>query len=74
MLGGHRVLDTTLLLGRRPPEVRVDGPTDSGTPRVLHLEQPGAIGRALGASAHATGVAAMMESWAPAVGAGEDGA
>jgi len=74
VLGGHRVLDTALLLGRRPPESPVDGPTDSGAPRVLHLEQPGAIGRALGASAHATGVAAMMESWAPAVGAGEDGA
>lgn len=73
VLGGHRVLDTALLLGRRPPEVPVDH-TDPVGPRVLHLEQPGAIGRALGASAHATGVAAMMEAWAPAVGAGEDGA
>ena len=63
VLGGHRVLDSALLLGARPPEEASDA-------AVLHLEEPGAIARSVGTSAHATGIGAMMERWAPAVGAG----
>lgn len=59
VLGPHRVLDTAVLLGRRPPE--------STGPRVLHLEAPGALGRTLGASTHGTGVEELMEAWADGV-------
>lgn len=61
VLGGHRVLDTAVLLGRRPPTATGGEPAG---PRMLHLEAPGALGRSLGASTHLTGVEELMEAWA----------
>jgi urease accessory protein len=55
--GGHRVLDTALLLGRRP---------DPPPPDALDLAQPGAVYRRLADAAHTASVEAVFESWRPA--------
>lgn len=56
MLGAHRVLDSVLLLGRRPEE--------HPGPVVLHLEHPGAIGRSVADSTHRTGLDPLFAHWA----------
>jgi len=53
VLGSHRVVDSVIALGFRPP-------TDAGD---LVLEQPGAIGRYLGQHAHASPLDAVWPLW-----------
>ena len=61
VLGTLRVLDSAILLGRRPPE----GPQRA--PLLLHLAQPGAIARTAADATHATGLDAVFDSWAGAL-------
>ncbi|WP_114854475.1 urease accessory protein UreD [Brachybacterium sp. YJGR34] len=56
VLGAHRVLDSAVLLGRRPSEV--PGHV------LLHLDQPGAIARSLADRAHASGLDPLAARWA----------
>lgn len=53
VLGGHRVLDSVVAVGYRPP------PGEG----VLALETPGAIARYLGDDAHASGLDDVVASW-----------
>lgn len=62
VLGEHRVLDSAILLGRRPPgATRPEGVT------VLELDGPGAMARRVADATHGTGIDAVMEAWAPRV-------
>lgn len=67
VLGAHRVLDTILCAGDRPPPVRVDGVT------VMALEAPGATARYLGDHAHSSPLAAVWRDWSAAPAAEERG-
>jgi urease accessory protein len=53
VLGGHRVLDSVVAVGYRPP------PGDG----ILSLEAPGAIARYLGEEAHGSGLDDVVASW-----------
>ena len=57
VLGEHRVLDSVIAVGYRPP-------TGSGE---LVLEQPGAVARFLGQHAHASGLDAVWSEWRAAL-------
>lgn len=57
VLGAHRVVDSLLAIGYRPP-------TTSGD---LVLEQPGAVARFLGQQAHASGLDAVWSAWRTAL-------
>jgi urease accessory protein len=57
VLGTHRVVDSVIAIGYRPPA----GPGD------LVLEQPGAVARFLGPHAHASGLDAVWSSWRTAL-------
>jgi urease accessory protein len=58
VLGAHRVLDSVVAAGFRPPPVE----------GVLELEEPGAIARHLGAEAHGSGLDAVWVAWRAARG------
>ncbi len=60
VIGAHRVLDTVLLLGRRPGG-------ESG-PGVMSLAEPGALARFIGAATHLSPLGATWESWHNTVG------
>lgn len=60
VLGEHRVLDSAILLGRRPASPTT-GPV--GT-TVLELDGPGALARWVGDGTHGTGIGSVMEDWA----------
>lgn len=57
ILGAHRVVDSVIAIGYRPPT----GPGD------LVLEQPGAVARFLGQHAHASGLDAVWSAWRTAL-------
>lgn len=59
IVGTHRVIDTIVALGYRPPVSQLD----------LQLEQPGAIARFLGAQAHLSELDRVWERWRGALGA-----
>ncbi|MFC7375442.1 urease accessory protein UreD [Brachybacterium sp. GCM10030268] len=63
VLGEHRVLDSAILLGRRP-ESGAQGNAAVAAPTILELDAPGAIARAVADRAHSTGVEAQFEAWA----------
>jgi urease accessory protein len=60
LLGAHRVLDSVLMLGRRPAA----GSAVPAGADVLHLEAPGALARAVADATHITGMDALFEDWA----------
>ncbi|GAA1487841.1 urease accessory protein UreD [Brachybacterium sacelli] len=61
VVGAHRVLDSVILLGRRPTDpVETDG---HPAPVVLHLEAPGAIARTVADTTHRTGLDAVFTQW-----------
>jgi urease accessory protein len=57
VLGAHRVVDSVLAIGYRPPT----------RPGDLVLEQPGAVARFLGQDAHASGLDAVWSAWRTAL-------
>jgi urease accessory protein len=57
VLGAHRVVDSVVAIGYRPPT----GPGD------LVLEQPGAVARFLGQHAHTSGLDAVWSAWRAAL-------
>jgi len=57
VLGAHRVVDSVIAIGYRPPT----GPGD------LVLEQPGAVARFLGQDAHASGLDPVWSAWRTAL-------
>jgi urease accessory protein len=57
VLGVHRVVDSVMAIGYRPPT----GPGD------LVLEQPGAVARFLGQDAHVSGLDAVWSAWRTAL-------
>lgn len=65
ILGPHRILDSTILLGRRPPEVL--DPDQRPGPVVLHLAAPGAIARVVADATHRTGLDALFTQWSHAM-------
>jgi urease accessory protein len=58
VLGAHRVLDSVVAAGFRPP------PAEG----VLELEEPGAIARHLGVEAHGSGLDVVWDAWHVALG------
>lgn len=68
VLGTHRVVDSVVLVGRRP-----GGPVDGGAPvpaapgnrsvTVLHLEEPGAVARRTGVEAHRVVLTEVAAAW-----------
>lgn len=60
VIGARRVLDTVLLLGRRPA-------SESG-PGVMSLAEPGSLARFIGAATHLSPARRTWESWRNTVG------
>lgn len=57
LLGGHRVIDTVALYGRRPD------PGRAADVRMFPLSGAGAVARHLGDAAHLSGAAAVFDRW-----------
>lgn len=57
VLGTHRVVDTVVRVGDRPPASAVPGVA------LLELDAPGAIARYLGAAAHESPLATVWDQW-----------
>jgi urease accessory protein len=63
VLGPHRVVDAVVLAGRRPGAT----PATAGpAATVLHLEEPGAVARRLGAELHRVALADVAAAWSRA--------
>jgi urease accessory protein len=69
VLGEHRVVDSVVLLGRRPDD---DALPTVGRATVLRLEEPGAVARRTGREVHRVSLTGTAAAWrAQALAAGE---
>lgn len=63
ILGPHRVMDSVIVLGRRPPPGSTGATSGSPAVTVLALEEPGAIARQLASAAHLCDLEDVWCSW-----------
>lgn len=57
VLGHHRVIDTIVRIGDRPPELSMSGVA------IMELSEPGGMARFLGTAAHASPLSAVWNEW-----------